>query len=87
MGRMAKAPVSLTCAPMASLHTSLKWVTTAVCLTGYPSHEAIDFYHHYEEDMFSSRRWASRPSAPPSTGPAFSPPAWETEPNEKGLEF
>ena len=33
-------------------HTSPKWVTTAVRPDRlYPSHEAIDFYHHYEEDI------------------------------------
>lgn len=33
-------------------HTSPKWVTTAVRSDRlYPSHEAIDFYHHYEEDI------------------------------------
>ena len=33
-------------------HTSPKWVTTAIRSDRlYPSHEAIDFYHHYEEDI------------------------------------
>ena len=33
-------------------HTSPKWVTTGIRPDRlYPSHEAIDFYHHYEEDI------------------------------------
>ena len=33
-------------------HTSPKWVTTSIRPDRlYPSHEAIDFYHHYEEDI------------------------------------
>ena len=33
-------------------HTSPKWVTKAIHPDRlYPSHEAIDFYHHYEEDI------------------------------------
>ena len=33
-------------------HTSPKWVTTHIHPDRlYPSHEAIDFYHHYEEDI------------------------------------
>ena len=32
--------------------TSPKWVTTHIHPDRlYPSHEAIDFYHHYEEDI------------------------------------
>ena len=31
-------------------HTSPKWVTTGIRPDRlYPSHEAIDFYHHYED--------------------------------------
>ena len=33
-------------------HTVPKWVTTTIHPDRlYPSHEAIDFYHHYEEDI------------------------------------
>ena len=33
-------------------HTSPRWVTaTTLPDKLYPSHEAIDFYHHYEEDI------------------------------------
>ena len=32
--------------------TEPKWVTTTIHPDRlYPSHEAIDFYHHYEEDI------------------------------------
>ena len=33
-------------------HTQPKWVTTSIRPDKfYPSHDAIDFYHHYEEDI------------------------------------
>ena len=33
-------------------HTSPKWITDHIHEDRlYPSHEAIDFYHHYEEDI------------------------------------
>ena len=33
-------------------HTSPRWVTaTTLPDKLYPSHEAIDFYHHYEDDI------------------------------------
>ena len=44
-------------------HTSPKWVTTAIRSDRlYPSHEAIDFYHHYEEDiaLFAERSEGTR---------------------------
>ena len=55
--------------------------------TFYPSHEAIDFYHHYEEDIalfaemgFKVFRLSVNWTRIFSTG-------MEDEPNEKGLEF
>jgi len=65
-----------------------KRVTTSIEPgTLYPSHEAIDFYHHYEEDIalfaemgFKCFRLSINWTRIFSTG-------METEPNEKGLAF
>ena len=55
-------------------HTSPRWVTaTTLPDKLYPSHEAIDFYHHYEEDialfaeMGFKTAMASCPSPPSSS--------------------
>lgn len=53
----------------------------------YPSHEAVDFYHHYEEDiaLFAEMGWnVFRLSI--NWGRIF-PNGDDEEPNEKGLEF
>lgn len=36
----------------------------------YPSHEAIDLYHHYKEDIALFAEWVSSASGCPSHGPA-----------------
>ena len=41
----------------------------------YPSHEAIDMYHHFKETSPSSPRWASGATACPSRGLASCPTA------------
>ena len=64
--------------------TTSKWVTTAIRPDKlYPSHEAIDFYHHYEEDIALFAEMGSRCSAPPSTGAASSQPARRANPTKR----
>ena len=41
----------------------------------YPSHEAVDFYHHYQEDIALCKEMASISSGCPLTGRGFSPTA------------
>ena len=61
-------------------HTSPKWVTTHIHPDRlYPSHEAIDFYHHYEEDIALFAEMGFNTFRTPT--------GMESEPNEKGLEF
>ena len=69
-------------------HTSPKWVTTAVRSDRlYPSHEAIDFYHHYEEDIALFAEMGFKTFRTSINWTRIFPNGWETEPNEKGLEF
>lgn len=69
-------------------HTSPKWVTTAVRSDRlYPSHEAIDFYHHYEEDIALFAEMGFKTFRTSINWTRIFPTGMETEPNEKGLEF
>ena len=69
-------------------HTSPKWVTTAIrCDRLYPSHEAIDFYHHYEEDIALFAEMGFKTFRTSINWTRIFPTGMETEPNEKGLEF
>lgn len=69
-------------------HTSPKWVTTAVRSDRlYPSHEAIDFYHHYEEDIALFAEMGFKAFRTSINWTRIFPTGMETEPNEKGLEF
>ena len=69
-------------------HTSPKWVTTAIRSDRlYPSHEAIDFYHHYEEDIALFAEMGFKTFRTSINWTRIFPNGWETEPNEKGLEF
>ena len=69
-------------------HTSPKWVTTAVRPDRlYPSHEAIDFYHHYEEDIALFAEMGFKTFRTSINWTRIFPTGMETEPNEKGLEF
>ena len=69
-------------------HTSPKWITDHIHEDRfYPSHEAVDFYHHYEEDIallaemgFKIFRTSINWTRIFSTG-------MEDLPNEKGLAF
>ena len=69
-------------------HTSPKWVTTHIHPDRlYPSHEAIDFYHHYEEDIALFAEMGFKTFRTSINWTRIFPTGWETEPNEKGLEF
>ena len=55
--------------------------------TLYPSHEAIDFYHHYEEDISLFAEMGFKVFRTSINWTRIFPTGEETEPNEKGLEF
>ena len=55
--------------------------------TLYPSHEAIDFYHHYEEDIALFAEMGFKVFRTSINWTRIFPTGMEEEPNEKGLEF
>lgn len=55
--------------------------------TLYPSHEAIDFYHHYEEDIALFAEMGFKCFRTSINWTRIFPTGMEEEPNEKGLEF
>ena len=55
--------------------------------TLYPSHEAIDFYHHYEEDIALFAEMGFKVFRTSINWTRIFPTGMESEPNEKGLEF
>ena len=69
-------------------HTVPKRVTRTILPdTLYPSHEAIDFYHHYEEDIALFAEMGFKCFRTSINWTRIFPTGMETEPNEKGLEF
>ncbi len=69
-------------------HTVPKWITRTIQADRlYPSHEAIDFYHHYEEDIALFAEMGFKTFRTSINWTRIFPNGWETEPNEKGLEF
>ena len=69
-------------------HTTPKRVTTSVEPgTLYPSHEAIDFYHHYEEDIALFAEMGFKCFRMSINWTRIFPTGMESEPNEKGLAF
>ena len=69
-------------------HTVPKWVTTTIHPDRlYPSHEAIDFYHHYEEDIALFAEMGFKTFRTSINWTRIFPTGMESEPNEKGLEF
>ena len=68
--------------------TTSKWVTTAHRPDRlYPSHEAIDFYHHYEEDIALFAEMGFKTFRTSINWTRIFPKGWEAEPNEAGLAF
>ena len=53
----------------------------------YPSHEAIDFYHHYEEDIALFAEMGFKTFRTSINWTRIFPTGEEAEPNEKGLAF
>ena len=53
----------------------------------YPSHEAIDFYHRYKEDIRMLADMGIRAFRTSVSWPRIFPQGDETEPNESGLGF
>ena len=70
-------------------HTSPKLITTTIQADKYlyPSHEAIDFYHRYEEDIALFAEMGFKVFRTSINWTRIFPNGWEQEPNEKGLEF
>ncbi len=65
-----------------------KWVTTAIHPDKlYPSHEAIDFYHRYEEDIALFAEMGFKCFRLSINWTRIFPTGEEKEPNEKGLAF
>ncbi len=53
----------------------------------YPSHEAVDFYHHYKEDIALLAEMGYKVFRLSIAWTRIFPTGMESEPNEKGLEF
>ena len=53
----------------------------------YPTHEGIDFYHHYKEDIAEFGEMGFKVYRTSVAWTRIYPTGEETEPNEKGLEF
>lgn len=69
-------------------HISPKRVTKVIEPdTLYPSHEAVDFYHHYEEDIALFAEMGFRCFRMSINWTRIFPTGMEEEPNEKGLDF
>ncbi len=69
-------------------HTTPKRITTVIEPdTLYPSHEAIDFYHHYEEDIALFAEMGFKCFRTSVNWTRIFPTGMEDEPNEKGLAF
>ncbi len=69
-------------------HTVPKWITTEIRPDKlYPSHEAIDFYHHYEGDIALFAEMGFKCFRLSINWTRIFPKGWEETPNEKGLEF
>lgn len=69
-------------------HTSPKWVTEKLQPgTSYPSREAIDFYHHYEEDIALFAEMGFKVFRTSINWTRIFPTGTEDTPNEAGLAF
>ncbi len=69
-------------------HTTPKRITTEIEPdTLYPSHEAIDFYHHYKEDIALFAEMGFKTFRLSINWTRIFPTGMEDEPNEAGLQF
>lgn len=65
-----------------------KWITSSLRDNfQYPSHEAIDFYHHYEEDIKLFAEMGFKTFRTSINWTRIFPTGMETEANETGLAF
>ena len=53
----------------------------------YPNHEAIDFYHHYKEDIALFKEMGFKCFRTSNAWTRIYPTGEESEPNEAGLKF
>ena len=69
-------------------HTTPKRITPELEEgTFYPSHEAIDFYHHYKEDIALFAEMGFKVYRFSIAWTRIFPTGEEEQPNEKGLQF
>lgn len=69
-------------------HSQSKWVTTSIKPDYlYPSHEAIDFYHRYEEDIALFAEMGFKTFRTSINWSRIFPTGEESKPNEAGLAF
>ena len=69
-------------------HTEPKWVTRTIRADKfYPSHDAIDFYHHYEEDIALFAEMGFKVFRTSINWTRIFPTGMEEKPNEAGLAF
>ena len=69
-------------------HTVPKWVTTTIHPDRlYPSHEAIDFYHHYEEDIALFAEMGFKCFRLSIAWTRILPNGDDAQPSEEGLAF
>ena len=69
-------------------HTTPKRLTIGIePNTLYPSHEAVDFYHHYEEDIALFAEMGFKTFRTSINWTRIFPTGMEDTPNEKGLAF
>ncbi len=69
-------------------HTEPKWITTEIRKDRlYPSHEAIDFYHRYEDDIALFGEMGFKVFRTSINWTRIFPNGDDAEPNEAGLAF
>lgn len=69
-------------------HTEPKWITTEIRPDRlYPSHEAIDFYHRYEQDIALFAEMGFKVFRTSINWARIFPHGDDAEPNEAGLAF
>lgn len=70
-----------------SLHEPRRFTRTLDEAAYYPSHDGVDFYHHYKEDIQLMAEMGFRVFRLSIAWSRIFPKGDEEEPNEKGLEF
>ncbi len=75
------------CMTVGSLNTKREYTDGIMEGKKYPSHEAIDFYHHYKEDIRLFAEMGFRCFRTSINWTRIFPQGDEAAPNEKGLEF